>query len=163
ETVRIVVKGMNDILDEGVEKHPLKAQQAAARDWRQIGIGVMGFGDMLLKLNIRYGSKEAEKAIDEIGYELAKAALEASIALAKTDGPFPMMKNNKKMKLQVMKSEFFKNHADSQMKDDLLKYGIRNSQLLTIAPTGSISTMIGVSGGMEPLFAFQYTMKTESL
>lgn len=163
ETVRIVVKGMNDILDEGVEKHPLKAQQAAARDWRQIGIGVMGFGDMLLKLNIRYGSKEAEKIIDEIGYELAKTALEASIALAKTDGPFPMMKDNKKMKLQVMKSEFFKNHADSQMKDDLLKYGIRNSQLLTIAPTGSISTMIGVSGGMEPLFAFQYTMKTESL
>lgn len=163
ETVRIAVKGMNDILDEGIEKHPLEIQQITAKNWRQIGIGIMGFADMLLKMNIRYGSEKAENFTNEIGYIIAKEALETSIELAKKDGPFPIMANNATIKEQIKESDFFQNHSDTKMKEDLMKYGIRNSQLLTIAPTGSIATMIGASSGMEPLFAFRYTMKTESL
>lgn len=156
--VKIAVVGMNEILDDGIELHPLEKQREVARDWRQIGIGIMGLADALIALGIRYGSKEAVEFSDKTGFVMANYAIRQSARLAKEFGPYP------KCNIQeIIKSDFFINNTDEDTRDLVMEYGLRNSQLLTIAPTGSISTMLGVSGGIEPVFAFKHKRKTESL
>lgn len=155
--VRIAVVALNDVLNEGVTKHPLQEQRDSVRDWRQIGLGVMGIADMLIKMGLRYGSDKSIQFCDYLGYVLAQTALEASSMLAKECCVYP------KYNELVLKSEFFKAHKHDQLLAQVETYGLRNSQLLTIAPTGTISTMIGVSGGIEPIFANSYTRTTKSL
>ena len=155
--VHTIVKAMNDVLDQGLPLHPLQIQRDTVRDYRQIGIGVMGIADMLIKLGVKYDTDEAIEICDTIGKILANESIKASALLAKEEGYYP------KYKSCVLDSEFLKENVDEETFDLVIKYGLRNSQLLTIAPTGSISTMIGVSGGIEPIFNLSYTRKTESL
>ena len=150
KAVTIAVYGLNDVLDEGLSLHPLSVQRDSVRDWRQIGLGIMGLADMLIKLGVTYGSKESLKICDNIGWNLANEALTTSITIAKNKGEYPMFSD------KVWESEFYKNHIG-------ISAPLRNSQLLTIAPTGTLSTMLGISGGIEPIFANYYTRKTESL
>ena len=151
--VIIAVIALNDILDEGLEKHPLTEQRESVRDWRQIGLGIMGLADMLIKLGVRYGSQTAVDICNKIGSALAKTAILASSILADGIGAYPKYDD------QVKETDFFKAHKQPYFRID----NLRNSQLLTIAPTGSISTMLGVSGGIEPIFANKYTRMTKSL
>lgn len=151
--VDIAVRALNDILDEGLEKHPLAEQRESVRDWRQIGLGIMGLADMLIKLGVRYGSQTAIDICNEIGSSLAREAILASSILANEKGAYPKYDD------RVKETDFFKAHKPTYCRIDKL----RNSQLLTIAPTGSISTMLGVSGGIEPIFANKYTRMTKSL
>ena len=151
--VDIAVRALNDILDEGLEKHPLAEQRESVRDWRQIGLGIMGLADMLIKLGVRYGSQTAVDICNKIGSALAKEAILASSILANEIGAYPKYDD------RVKETDFFKAHKQPYFRIDKL----RNSQLLTIAPTGSISTMLGVSGGIEPIFANKYTRMTKSL
>lgn len=148
---------MNEILDEGLPLHPLTKQQETVRDWRQIGLGVMGVADMLIKLGVRYGSLRAQEICDQIGFVIADQALASSAFLAEVDGTYP--KYNK----EIIASDFLLDNTTDDTTKIIAKYGLRNSQLLTIAPTGTLSTMLGISGGMEPIFANSYTRKTESL
>ena len=150
KAVTIAVYGLNDVLDEGLSLHPLSVQRDSVRDWRQIGLGIMGLADMLIKLGVTYGSKESLKICDDIGWNLANEALSTSMTIAKNKGEYPMFSD------KVWESEFYKNHIG-------ISAPLRNSQLLTIAPTGTLSTMLGISGGIEPIFANYYTRKTESL
>ena len=156
--IHTVVKAMNDVLDEGLPLHPLKIQQETVRDYRQIGIGVMGIADMLIKLGIKYDSEEALSLCNEIGYVLANESIKASAYLAKEFGPYP--KYNKDA---VMNSKFFIENTSGGTSQLVETYGLRNSQILTIAPTGTLSTMLRISGGIEPIFSLSYTRKTESL
>lgn len=156
--IATVVRCMNDILDEGMNLHPLVEQRESARDWRQMGVGMMGLGDLLIELGIRYGSKEAVKISDSIGFTLANESIKNSALLAEKDGVYPNYDEE-----CIFKSQYFIENTDSETKKLVKKYGLRNSQLLTIAPTGSLSTMLGVSGGIEPIYAISYTRKTESL
>ena len=156
--IYIVVQAMNDVLDEGLPLHPLAIQRETVRDYRQIGIGMMGLADLLIKLEIKYDSEEAINLCDEIGYVLANTSLRASAILAKELGPYP--KYNKEA---VLESYFVQCNADEETYNLISKYGLRNSQLLTIAPTGTLSTMLGISGGVEPIFSFSYSRKTQSL
>lgn len=149
---------LNEILDEGMELHPLKEQQESVRDWRQTGLGIMGLADMFIKLGMCYGSPESLKIADKIGYVMINSAMQQSALLAKEYGTYP-----KYDKEATLSSPFFQYNADEVTKALVEKYGLRNSQLLTIAPTGSISTMLGVSGGIEPIFEISYIRKTESL
>ena len=158
ETVRIAVTALNDVLDEGLELHPLAEQRESVRDWRQIGLGVMGIADMLINLGLPYGSPASIIFCDHIAYVMSSTAIHQSIYLAELDGAFP-----KCCKKEILKTEFLKNNTDESTQKYLHLHGIRNSQLLTIAPTGSISTMLQISGGIEPIFANYYTRKTESL
>lgn len=152
------VFALNDVLEEGLKKHPLKEQRESVKDWRQIGLGIMGLADALIKLEVPYGSEEAEEIIDKIGYVMASSAIAASARLSELKGHY-----NKYSK-KVLDSNFFKNHIiDSKLINYIEKNGLRNSQLLTCAPTGSIATMLGVSNGIEPLFAKSWKRKTESL
>ncbi len=155
--IHTIVKAMNDVLDQGLPLHPLQIQRETVRDYRQIGIGVMGIADMLIKLETKYDTDEAIEICDTIGKILANESIKASALLAKEEGYYP------KYKSCILDSEFLRENVDEETFDLVIKYGLRNSQLLTIAPTGSISTMIGVSGGIEPIFNLSYTRKTESL
>lgn len=156
--IAIIVKAMNDVLDEGLPLHPLEIQRQTVHDLRQIGIGIMGLADALIHMNLRYDSKEALEVCDDIAYTLANSALKASALLAKEYGAFP-----KCDKVKILASDFMMNNADEDTLDLIEEYGLRNSQILTCAPTGSISTMLGISGGIEPIFNTSYTRKTESL
>ena len=81
-TVNIAVKALNNVLDEGLERHPLAEQRKTVRDWRQIGIGIMGLADMLIKLGIEYGSPDSITLCDAIGYSMARNAIVASADIA---------------------------------------------------------------------------------
>ena len=150
EAVSIAVRGLNEVLDEGLALHPLSVQRESVRDWRQIGLGIMGLADMLIKLKMKYGSQESINLCDEIGWNMANTAIYQSMMLARVDGAYP------KFNEKVYDSKFYMEHIG-------VEEPLRNSQLLTIAPTGTLSTMLGVSGGIEPIFANYYTRKTESL
>ena len=160
-TVNIAVKALNDVLDEGLERHPLAEQRKTVRDWRQIGLGIMGLADMLIKLGIEYGSPDSITLCDAIGYSMARNAIVASADIAGYAGCY-----DKYNEQYVTTSPFFAEHIkpdDEEAWSFVETNGLRNSQLLTIAPTGSISTMIGVSGGIEPIFANYYERTTKSL
>ena len=155
--VYIAIRALNEVLDEGLPKHPLQEQRDSVRDWRQVGLGVMGIADMLIKMHIRYGSKEAIELCDKIGRLLAQNALIESTFLAEKEGTYTRYNSN------VIDSMFFQNHTSPVLEANVKLHGLRNSQLLTIAPTGTISTMLGVSGGIEPIFATHYNRTTKSL
>lgn len=158
-TVSICVRELDLLLDEGLEGHPLEIQKETAKAWRAIGLGIMGLSDLLIKMGIRYGSNEAIKLCDKIGKIMAQTAILASCQNGVRLGTFPKLKQDK-----VRKSEFFKNNAPMILQT--LKHGtvsLRNGQLLTIAPTGSLSNVLGISGGIEPIFANSYTRKTQTL
>lgn len=138
--------------------HPLQEQRDSVGDWRQIGLGIFGLADMLIKMRIRYGSKESIELCDMIGQKMACQAIEASSFLAEKYGSYP------KYDMQsVSQSTYFKEHTNQLNRDKISYVGLRNSQLLTIAPTGTLSSMLGVSGGIEPIYANYYERKTESL
>lgn len=158
EMVREGVIYLNEVLDENMELHPLPQQRQMAREYRQIGLGIMGVADMFIKMGVRYGSEESIDLIHQIGKVLVNEALKQSALLAKAYGPFPRYKKEK-----VLKSPFLLANADEVVLDLIEKYGLRNSQLLTIPPTGSISTLVGCSNGLEPIFQISYTRKSESL
>lgn len=156
--VKISVRALNEVLEEGLPMHPLQEQRDSVNDWRQIGLGIMGLADMLIKMGITYGEPEALELCDQIGFLMADTAIAASAMLAKEKGPFP------KYKLEnIIHTPYFEANTSEGTVELVKKYGLRNSQLLTIAPTGTLSTMLGISGGIEPIYANYYERKTESL
>ena len=156
--VEIAVKALNNVLDEGLPLHPLQEQRESVRNWRQIGLGIFGLADMLIKMGIKYGSPESIELCDKIGYTMAKTAMIESIDEAEEYGHYPKFNAD-----AIAQSSFWRFHDMNVFNANLLADGLRNSQLLTIAPTGTLSTMLRVSGGIEPIFANYYTRKTESL
>lgn len=156
--VKASVKALNEVLDEGLPLHPLEEQRESVRQWRQIGLGIMGLADALIKLGLTYGEEEAVAMCDRIGFAMADTAIAASALLAKEEGAYPMCNIR-----QVMETPYFQANTTEKTRELVKKYGLRNSQLLTIAPTGTLSTMLGISGGIEPIYANYYMRKTESL
>lgn len=157
-SVRICIRGLNDVLEEGLPLHPLEEQRKSVSEWRQIGLGIMGLADMLISLGYKYGSPESIDFCDKLGKLMMDTALNESAVLAKEKGMF-----EKCVPSQIVESAFFKANASKETAELVSKYGLRNSQLLTIAPTGTLSTMIGISGGIEPIFAISYERRTTSL
>ena len=157
--VHIAVRALNEVLDEGLDLHPLQEQKDSVRNWRQIGLGIFGLADALIKMKITYGSDASLRVCNKISHTLIKEAIRESSNLANIYGAYPNYH-----KENVLNSSFFKtNIFDTQIVESVEKYGLCNSQLLTIAPTGSLSSMLGVSGGIEPIFANSYERKTQSL
>lgn len=158
DTVARAVKALNEVLDEGLELHPLEEQRESVADWRQIGLGIFGLADMLIKMGMEYGSADSIVLCDRIGFIMADTAIGASAYLARDKKPY-----NKFKPESLNTNLYFIGNTRGETKRAVQRFGLRNSQLLTIAPTGSISTMLGVSGGIEPIFDTSYTRKTESL
>lgn len=156
--VKTCVGALNNVLDEGLPLHPLPEQRESVAAWRQIGLGIMGLADMLLKLGLTYGEPDAVELCSRIGFAMADSAIAASALLAKDEGAYPKCNID-----EVMSTPFFMANTSEGTAALVKKYGLRNSQLLTIAPTGTLSTMLGISGGIEPIYANFYERKTESL
>lgn len=149
--VRVAVGALNDVLDEGIDMHPLEEQRASVRKWRQIGTGIFGLADCLIKLGYVYGSKQANELCKSIADTMLRTALSESDRLGGLHGAYEMYNAD------------YVNSSSMVSGLNIETKHLRNSQLLTIAPTGSISTMLGVSGGIEPIFANSYTRRTISL
>lgn len=159
EAVAISVRGLNQVLMEGMSLHPLEVQRHSVYDWRQIGLGTFGLGDMLIKMSIRYGSQESINLINSIFKCIAVTAVETSLQLAILEGCYPMCN-----KEALVNSAFIKAlNLPEKVLEDIRHFGLFNSQLLTCAPTGSTATMLGVSTGVEPNYAFSFTRRTVSL
>ena len=153
------VVGLNQVLMEGMMKHPLVEQQKIVNELRQIGLGTMGLADMLIKLGVKYGSDESLKVIREVYRTIAVSAVMESLELAKAHGAYPLCEKEK-----LTESSFIKRlNLPTEVLREIRQYGLYNSQLLTCAPTGSIGTMLQISTGVEPNFALSYTRKTQSL
>jgi ribonucleotide reductase alpha subunit len=155
-----VVRFMDDLLEEGIKYLPLEEQRKSAEDYRQLGIGVMGLADMLIKLGIEYGSNKSLDIIEHLMQFLATRSIIASAKLAEERGSYKAFNAEK-----VLQSPYLMNlstiYGDAWYA--ISKYGLRNAELLSIAPTGSLSSMWNISGGVEPIFATHYTRKSESL
>lgn len=149
--VRICISALDKAQSEGIEYLPLEKQKASAKDWKQIGLGIMGLGDMLIKMGIRYGSERSIDLCRDIAIAMALASIRESERLGKEFGSFPKFDKD------------CTNASDFIQARGIRVEAMRNSQLLAIAPTGSLSSMLGISGGIEPLFALEYTRTVKSL
>lgn len=159
KAVVISIQGLNQVLIEGMDLHPLQVQRKSVYDWHSIGLGTFGLGDMLIKMGIRYGSKDSLDIINQVFKCIAVTAVETSLQLAKLEGCYPMCN-----KEALVKSEFIKAlNLPEKTLEDIKKFGLFNNQLLTCAPTGSTATMLEVSTGVEPNYAFSFTRRTVSL
>lgn len=164
--VHKAVFALNDVLIEGMPLHPLKEQQETVGKLRQIGLGIMGLADALIKLGITYGSSESLLTIETIGTALLYNSLIASSEYAKLDGntPFEGYDAHKVFESDIIQNLINNlNYYEVNTLKVALQNGLFNSQLTTIAPTGTIAGLCNTSYGVEPNFAYSYTRKTESL
>jgi ribonucleoside-diphosphate reductase alpha chain len=157
EKVKLGVIALDEILDYGYDSQPLPENKQAIDDWRAIGLGVFGLGDMLVALGIRYGSDESVKLIEKIMKFMFHEAVRTSAILAREKGTFG------KYNWEYVKDSPLIKALDTEIYNMVKHNGLRNGSLLSIAPTGSISTMCGISGGVEPLFSISYERTTHSL
>lgn len=134
EVVRLGVHFQDNVID--LCEYPIQQLQKMAKTTRKIGLGVMGWADMLIKLGVRYDSEEALGLAEKIAKFIQETARGESISLGKKRGSFPAFKDS------VWKKKGFKT--------------MRNSTVNTVAPTGTISIIAGCSSGIEPLFALAY-------
>lgn len=152
QAVKVAIRALNQVLDEGLPLHPLQIQRDSVAKWRQIGLGIMGFGDMLIKMRIPYGSDRCSNLIATIGMALCNVGLQESALLAKELGTFEAYNEDYILNSFYMQSKIKEGVIYEETIDLIKAYGLRNSQLFTIAPTGSIGTMFGVSTGVEPIY-----------
>ncbi len=152
QTIYTSIRMQDNVIDR--THYFLDDNKRQALGERRIGMGVMGLHDMILWTRTRYGSPESLELIDELFEFIAVNAYRASIELAKEKGSYPFLATQTNRE-KMVKSGFIQG-LPKDIQDDILKYGIRNSHLLTVAPTGSTGTMVGVSTGLEPYFAFKY-------
>lgn len=151
-TIRVAIKMQDNVIDK--THYFLEENRIQALGERRIGLGIMGLHDLLIWTNNRYGSKEGNVLIDKLFKFIAINAYEMSIEIAKEKGSFPFL-DQYGSREKLINSGYIKKLPE-YLRQDILKYGIRNSHLLTIAPTGSTGTMVGVSTGLEPYFGFSY-------
>ena len=158
-----VVKALNNVLQEGISKHALPQQAEFAQFWRAIGLGTMGLAEMFIKLNLKYDSEEAIITTKIIMRNIAATAVMASLDMAKSRGCYPGCCTKEDKELLANSNFIQALNLPESVINDIKEYGLYNSQLLTCAPTGSISNLFRTSGGIEPYFAFSYNRMTKSL
>jgi len=153
-----MIAALDDLLTMLGDRHALKEQREHVKDYREIGLGVMGLADLALSMKLPYGSPEFLVFLDEMMRKMINSATKATALRAKELGVFPKFDYEK-----ISKSSFYKFAIDPEVDALVKQYGMRNSRLLSIAPTGSISNILGVSGGVEPFFQINYTRRIVSM
>lgn len=151
-TINVAIKMQDNVIDK--THYFLDENKTQALGERRIGLGIMGLHDLLIWTNNRYGSKECGVLVDELFKFIATHSYRASIEIAKVKGSFPFLEEFGSVE-RLLNTGYMKKLPED-IREDVRKYGIRNSHLLTIAPTGSTGTMVGVSTGLEPYFGFSY-------
>ncbi|MBI3577348.1 adenosylcobalamin-dependent ribonucleoside-diphosphate reductase [Candidatus Gottesmanbacteria bacterium] len=148
EVAKIGVRFQDDVIDaDAYVFDEIKKRQMQGE--RRIGLGTVGLGDALIKMKLRYGSKESLPIIDKIYKIIRDAAYKASVDLAHERGPFPAI--DKKKHLEA----YFIKQLPEAIRTKMRRYGVRNSVILQQAPTGTTSLLSGVSSGIEPVYEFE--------
>ncbi|MDR2015026.1 MAG: adenosylcobalamin-dependent ribonucleoside-diphosphate reductase [Azoarcus sp.] len=158
EIVDISVRMLDNVLDS--THWPLEQQQEEARSKRRIGLGFTGLGDALIMLRKRYDTEEAREQARRIAEYLRDRAYAASVELARERGAFPLFNAD-----MYLSGNNFASRLPGVLKERIRKHGIRNSHLLSIAPTGTISLAFAdnASNGIEPPFSYTYTRRKRSV
>ena len=157
ELVSLGITALDETLDYGYDMQPLDKNRQCIDDWRAIGLGVMGLADMFVALGVRYGSEESVDLVEDIMQFIFNKAVKTSALLAKEKGTFG------KYDWKYIKESPLIQKVEDDVLELVKKYGLRNGSLLSIAPTGTIATMSGMSGGVEPLFRISYDRTTHAL
>ena len=154
KVAKVAVRMLDNVLD--VTVWPLPQQQQEARNKRRVGLGFTGLGDALVMLNLRYDTQEARAMARRISEVLRDASYEASADLARERGSFPLFNAD-----LYLSGSTFASRLPQAVKDRIRAQGLRNSHLLSIAPTGTISLAFAdnASNGIEPAFSWTYTRK----
>src|SRR4029077_6673553 len=154
EAVEVAVRMLDNVLD--VTAWPLKAQHEEAMAKRRVGLGFTGLGDALIMLRLRYDSDAARETAAKISEAMRDRAYRASSALAKERGAFPMFNAD-----MYLSGTSFAARLPAELKAAIRANGLRNSHLLSIAPTGTISLAFAdnASNGIEPPFSWTYTRR----
>jgi ribonucleoside-diphosphate reductase alpha chain len=151
---RVAVRMLDNVLD--VTVWPLPQQQEEARRKRRVGLGFTGLGDALIMLNLRYDTPEARAMARRVAELMRDAAYDASIELARERGAFPLFSAD-----LYLSGSNFASRLPQPLRERIRAHGLRNSHLLSIAPTGTISLAFAdnASNGIEPAFSWTYTRK----
>lgn len=140
---------LDNVID--ASRFPLPRQAENARGSRRIGIGITGLADALVMLGLRYGGDQSLALAADIMRHISHAAYRASIAIAEEKRSFPYFERDRYLDGAFIRA------LPGDIRDGIAQSGIRNSHLLAIAPTGTISLLAGnVSSGLEPIFAASY-------
>ncbi len=169
ETTALAIRFLDNVVTWNELLNPMEKQRKAAYETRRVGLGVMGIADMLNQLGIGYDSEEGIKILEESAKLFSNTAYQASANLAEEKSPSPIFEYQ-----AYSRGSFFQEVLTDETKDLVRKKGLRNIAILSIAPTGTISNIvlgyklgdrnfIGVSGGIEPVFALYYTRRSEGL
>ncbi|HEY1286775.1 MAG TPA: adenosylcobalamin-dependent ribonucleoside-diphosphate reductase [Burkholderiales bacterium] len=152
--VEIAIRMLDNVLD--VTAWPLEQQRAEAMAKRRVGLGFTGLGDALIMLGLKYDGAEARQAAARIAESMRDHAYRASMELAKERGAFPLFNAD-----LYLAGDNFASRLPASIKQSIQKHGLRNSHLLSIAPTGTISLAFAdnASNGIEPPFSWVYTRK----
>jgi len=154
EAVSIAIKMLDNVLDK--TSWPLAEQKKEAEDKRRVGLGFIGLGNTLAMLGWRYDTSEARTMAANIAKTMRDTAYRTSVELAKEKGAFKLFNAEK-----YLNSGNFVKRLPEDIKQSIRKYGIRNSHLVSIAPTGTVSLAFAgnASAGIEPPFAWAYNRK----
>ncbi len=152
--VHPAVRMLDNVLD--VTVWPLAQQQAEARAKRRIGLGFTGLGDALIMLGLKYDTPDARRMGARIAEVMRDEAYAASVVIAKEKGAFPLFDAQ-----QYLAPPRFASRLPEDLKKNIARHGLRNSHLLSIAPTGTISLAFAdnASNGIEPAFSWTYQRK----
>ncbi|HEY2421641.1 MAG TPA: vitamin B12-dependent ribonucleotide reductase [Neobacillus sp.] len=157
-TVAVGVRMQDNVIN--ATPYFLEENKKQALGERRVGLGVMGLHDLLIYCETEYGSAEGNKLVDKVFETIATTAYKTSVELGTEKGSFPFLNGETEVETNRLRKAFINTGFMKKMPDDIrqsiLENGIRNSHLLTVAPTGSTGTMIGCATGLEPYFSFSY-------
>ncbi len=157
-TVEVGVRMQDNVIN--ATPYFLEENKKQALGERRVGLGVMGLHDLLIYCETEYGSEEGNVLVDRVFEVIATTAYRASVELAKEKGSFPFLVGESDEETMELRKRFtqtgFMQKMPEDIRESIVEHGIRNSHLLTVAPTGSTGTMVGVSTGLEPYFSFTY-------
>ncbi len=152
---------LDEIVEYGYETQPLDENRTCIDDWRSLGLGLFGVADALVAMKLTYGSREANTFIGDVMKTMLLTALRSSCDRAKEKGTFGHYRWEATAKSPVME---LVRELDPSLYEDIRVHGLRNGTLLAIAPTGTISLLMGsFSGGCEPLYKISYERTTHKM
>ena len=155
DTTAIGARFLDNVIDYNVDRHALEDQKQNAINDRRVGLGILGLGDMLVKMGIKYDSDEALETIGKIMKIHRDTAYETSAALAEEKGQFP------NFDWDGYSESLFIQNLSEDLQEKIKNHGIRNSTLTTVAPTGSGAIVARVTSGVEPIFDTSYKRKVK--